>query len=88
MLFTKKDVREELDRRSSKRQTLLQAFKKRHELTTAEIMRSFGTGVSSRIHELRQEGHVIVTQYEKPGLFRYIYLGQKEDDGTNVNVVD
>jgi hypothetical protein len=82
------ELQMELTRRSSKRQTLLQAFKKHHELTTAEIMRSFGTGVSSRIHELRQEGHVIVAQYEKPGLYRYVYLGQKEDDGTNVSVVD
>lgn len=74
------DMREEMKRRISKRKTLLRTFQKRGELTTAEIMSSYGTGVSSRIHELRKEGHVIVTQYEKPGLYRYVYLGTKQDD--------
>jgi len=72
-------MREEMKRRISKKKTLLQMFKQKGELTTAEIMRDYGTGVSSRIFELRKEGHVIVSQYEKPGLYRYVYLGDKQD---------
>lgn len=84
MLFTKRrelqkqpNLKEEMKRRASTRQTLLQTFKQKGELTTKEIMNGYGTGVSSRIHELRKEGHVIVAQYEKPGLYRYVYLGEK-----------
>lgn len=73
------DMREEMKRRISKRQTLLRTFQQRGELTTAEIMSSYGTGVSSRIHELRNQGHVIIAQYEKPGLYRYVYMGKKHD---------
>lgn len=73
------DMREEMKRRASKKKTLLQMFQTKGELTTAEIMRDYGTGVSSRIHELRKEGHVILASYEKPGLYRYTYVGSKQD---------
>lgn len=79
MLFTKKsELKEELKRRDGRRQSMLRAFQKKGELSTAEI-NHFGTGCSSRIKELRKEGYVIVTQYEKPGQYRYIYLGNKAE---------
>ena len=77
----------ELKRRKGQTARMLEAFKSKNELTTGDLMK-IGTGCSSRLKELRKEGHIIVAEYEKPGCWRYVYLGQKEDDGTNVNSVD
>ena len=76
--LTKKqaDLRVEMQRRKSQSQRLLEAFKKRRVLTTRDLNR-IGTGCSSRIHELRKEGHLIVAVYERPGMFSYHYKGQK-----------
>lgn len=71
------DFRKEVQRRSTQRMSLLRAFKKYKVLNTHQITNLTGTGVSSRIHELRAD-HIIVTQYVKPGLFNYIYKGTKE----------
>lgn len=70
------NFQEEMKRRAGRRQTLLRAFQERGELTTKDLSR-FGTGVSSRIHELRSSGHIIVQQYVEPGLYRYVYKGKK-----------
>lgn len=83
----KVDLKKELARRNSRKLSMLKAFKKHGELNTQEINK-FGTGCSSRLKELRKEGHSIVAMYERPGHFRYVYLGLKEDDGTRVSVVD
>lgn len=76
----------ELKRRKGQTAQMLDAFKLKHELTTADLMK-IGTGCSSRLKELRREGHIILAQYEKPGMWRYTYLGERED-GTKVNEVD
>lgn len=80
------DLRIEFKRRKTTRESMLQAFKRKGELSTREMI-AFGPGMSSRLFELRK-GHIIVAQYESPGRYRYIYLGEKNDDGTNVNVID
>jgi hypothetical protein len=72
------DMNKEYRRRQSQTHRLLRAFKEKGELTTADLQR-IGTGCSSRLHELRAEGHVIVPVYEKPGMWRYVYKGQKHD---------
>lgn len=79
----------EMIRRQSVRSRMLAAFKREGELNTKELLR-FGPGLSSRVHELREDGHRIVAIYEKPGLWRYVYLGNKDDDddNTNVSVID
>lgn len=76
-LLKKQDIRKEMERRKSQTQRLLEAFKQRGELTTADLQR-IGTGCSSRLKTLRKEGHIILAVYEKPGLWRYIYKGQNE----------
>ena len=73
-----RNLREEMRRRNTKRQSMLRAFEKYGSLTTAELNR-YGTGCSSRLKELRKDGHKIVAQYEKPGEFIYHYLGKVED---------
>lgn len=80
-------LKKEMTQRKSRRETLLDTLKKRGIVTTKEL-ESFGTGVSSRIKELRKGGHIIVTSYIEPGLYQYSYLGERENDGTNVSVID
>lgn len=87
MVQAQLDLKEEMKRRNNRRASMLRAFQREGELTTKELNR-FGTGCSSRLKELRKEGHVIRAEYEKPGEYRYVYLGYKGDDGTSVNVVD
>lgn len=72
------DFRQELKRSRSQTAKLLYLFKKYGELTTTDLQR-VGTGCSSRVNELRKEGHAIVAVYEKPGMWRYVYLGAKDD---------
>lgn len=90
-MFTKKiELRREFKRRTTVRARMLAAFEIEGELNTRELLQ-FGPGLSSRLHELREDGHRILTVYEKPGLFRYIYLGRKQDDddaNTSVSVID
>lgn len=77
--MTQIDMGLEIARRKSKTQRLLELFKAKGEITTRDLY-TFGTGCSSRLKELRKEGHVIVSNYERPGFYRYTYLGEK--DGT------
>lgn len=80
-LLTKvQDLRAELKRRNTTKESMLRAFKKEGELTTGDLIHRFGTGCSSRLHELRESGHAIVTTYESPGHYRYTYLGEKGAD--------
>jgi hypothetical protein len=73
------ELRDEMKRRSTTRMSMLSAFKEKGELTTRDLIRRFGTGCSSRLHELREDGHAIVTTYESPGNYRYTYIGQKDE---------
>lgn len=70
------DVRKEMERRKSVQARMLRAFKEKGELTTRELI-TFGPGCSSRLFELRKDGHDIQAIYEKPGLYRYKYKGKK-----------
>lgn len=78
-LKKKVDVRAEMARRKSQEQRMLEQFKEKGELTTRDLQR-IGTGCSSRLHTLRKEGHVITAIYDKPGLYRYVYLGQRDEE--------
>lgn len=72
------DLRAEMKRRNTTKETMLRAFRNEGELTTLDLIRRFGTGCSSRLHELREAGHAIVTTYESPGSYRYTYIGNRE----------
>jgi hypothetical protein len=80
MTMTQTDVRTEINRRRSQTAQLLESFKKHGELTTKDLMQ-IGTGCSSRLHELRSEGHKIVATRDGPGLYRYIYIAQFPVEG-------
>ena len=73
------DMQAEFKRRYTLRNTMLRAFESNGQLTTRELNR-FGTGCSSRLNELRREGHKIVAQYEKPGEFVYTYIGKIDEE--------
>ncbi len=88
MTTKSQELKVEFQRQNTTRARMLLAFKREGELNTRELMR-FGTGVSSRLYELREDGHRIVRVYEKPGIHRYIYMGnRKDDDKSNVSVID
>lgn len=53
------DLRTEMKRRNTTKESMLRTFKKEGELTTLDLIRKFGTGCSSRLFELRREGHSI-----------------------------
>ena len=72
------DLKEELLRRKNNTARLLLAFKRKGELTTSDLL-NFGSGMSSRLHELRKEGHKIITIYIGPGNYRYVYHGHPDD---------
>lgn len=74
------DVLAEMKRRKTKRDDLLEAFQKQGELYTGDILMIAGTGMSSRLKELKRRGHIIIPSYEKPGLWRYTYLGERDDE--------
>lgn len=78
-MTTQAEVRREIDRRKSQTARLLEAFQQHGELTTKDLMR-IGTGVSSRIFELRSEGYKIVSMREREGSYRYIYFGLIAED--------
>jgi hypothetical protein len=80
MMKVEVDYKAEMQRRNNKRMSMLRMFRKEGELTTKELNMYFGTGCSSRLHELREEGHVITAIYEKPGCYRYVYLGEKDEE--------
>jgi hypothetical protein len=73
----KEDLQAEMKRRATAKRRLLSQFEVNGTLTTKDLAH-FGTGVSSRIHELRKSGHVIVASYEAPGMYSYTYIGSKE----------
>lgn len=74
------DLRAEMKRRMTTRASMLRMFKQKRELTTGDLNAHFGTGCSSRLFELRKEGHKIVATYERPGCFRYTYLGERKSE--------
>lgn len=83
------DMQAEMKRRKSKRDDLLAAFIREGELNTGEIMQIAGTGMSSRLKELKRKGHIIVSNQIQSGLWKYTYLGQRDtDDTTRVDTVD
>lgn len=85
----KEELRQELDRRSGLKQSMLRRFQEQGEIDTGEMLRYFGSGHSTRRTELKKAGHRIVTVYEKPGLYRYVYFGKWDDqDDAKVNEAD
>lgn len=42
----------------------------------------------ARISEMRKDGHIILAQRVSETVWRYIYMGQKEDDQTSLLKVD
>lgn len=73
------DVREELARRKSHRQTFL-ARLRAGEYTDTNWLARHSHNHTARISELRREGHVILAQHEGHGNYSYTYLGSKDED--------
>jgi len=72
----KPDMKVEMQRRKSHYSQILAMFQKHGELTTGDLAK-VTPRYSARIGELRKT-YRIVPQYEKPGEWRYIFLGEKD----------
>lgn len=70
------NVKQEIDRRKSQTQRILELLKSKPYVFTHDLER-IAFNYTMRVSELRKEGHVIVAVYEKPGMYRYLYQGQK-----------
>lgn len=57
---------------------ILKLLKSKHQVTNRELNR-LAYRYSARIAELRTEGHHILTERAKDGLFTYTYLGHEDD---------
>lgn len=73
------EMKTEMNRRKSKRDDLLTAFKMKKTLYTGDIINIAGSGVSSRIKELKRQGNIIVSQYIRPGVWSYTYKGHEDN---------
>lgn len=71
------DVKAELERRKSQTKRILDRIKQ-GDATNVDLAR-IGTRYTERVRELRKEGFVILAHYEKPGLWRYILKGHKDE---------
>lgn len=77
-LTKKQDVRSEINRRKSQTQRILELLRsKPHGQLTNVDLQKIAFNYTMRVSELRKEGHRIIANYEKPGVFRYFYKGQR-----------
>lgn len=60
---------------------ILKLFKAKHRATNNQLNK-ICYRYSARIAELRSEGHQILTERVKDGLFVYTYLGHEDDLST------
>lgn len=78
LMQKKVDVREELERRKSQSQRILELLKNNQHIYTYDLQK-IAYKYSSRLDDLKKDGHRWLAEYEKPGVFRYTYKGQVED---------
>lgn len=71
------ELRKEMQRRKTKRISLLGYLQKHGSITTTELWKFGGTGASSRLHELRESHKISPAIYIQPGLYKYVYRGAK-----------
>lgn len=58
---------------------ILKLLKTKGSATNRELNTVGGFRYGARLHELRQEGHIIVTERVHEGLYRFIYKGEDGD---------
>ena len=57
---------------------LLDLFQKQGKLTNRFMADNICLRYSARIHELRCEGHTIIANRVKDGLFEYVYISEEQ----------
>lgn len=78
-LKKKQDVRAEINRRKSQTARILDLLQKGGDITNIDLQR-IAFNYTMRVSELRKEGHVIISVYQKPGVWDYTYLGCKDEE--------
>lgn len=72
----KPDLVKEKKRQKSQSQKILELLVEGNATTLT--LNKIAFNYTMRISELRKEGHVIIAMYEKPGVYSYTYLGQRD----------
>lgn len=75
--MVQQNLKLELERRKSQTKRILDRIKQGNA-TNVDLAR-IGTRYTERVRELRAEGNIILAVYERPGLWRYVFKGQKPD---------
>ena len=79
-LGTKKpDIKLEAKRRKSQRTKILELLKSGRPVYTYDLQR-IAFNYTMRISELRKDGYIINSMYEKPGVFKYFLKGRRSDE--------
>lgn len=56
---------------------ILKLLKKKGKLTNRQLNK-ICFRYAARLHELRKEGHIIVSNHVKEGLWEFVYKGEKQ----------
>jgi len=72
----KPDLVKEKKRQKSQREKILELLVSGNATTLT--LNKIAYNYTMRISELRKDGHVIIAMYEKPGVYNYTYLGQRD----------
>ena len=73
------NVKNEIDRRTSNTHRVLQFLKEHGVASNTQLQKIGGFRYGARLKNLRDEGHIIVTNHVKDGLWEYVYRGQKQE---------
>ena len=68
--MTAPNIKDEINRRKSQAHRILELLKENDHVFTQDLER-IAFNYTMRVSELRKEGHTIVAEYEKPGVYRY-----------------
>lgn len=72
------ELKLEFQRRKSQSQRILELLKSGRPVYTKDLQ-SISFKYSSRLDDLKQQGHRWLAEYRKPGVYQYYYKGQKSD---------
>lgn len=74
-------LREELRRRKSQNAKVLLLLRNSSYVTTADL-RKVAAKYTSRVSDLRKDGHDIQCEYLRPGMYRYWVVEDADEEGS------
>lgn len=72
------NVRHEIHRRRSQTARILELLKSGQYVTNVDLAK-IALNYTMRVSDLRKDGHKILANYVRPGVFSYTYKGRSDD---------